>query len=144
VVVVVVDEDDVVEVVVVDFGPCPGLEATVVVVVEEELVVELGAAGAPAGAGWPVVGVRVGLPTRGLPAPAVPPPGERVPPVAWSARPAASSVAASTPEPVRVACSLTTDGRGGVTSPRVGRPNVGRWSGPMRGSRANPTTRRPR
>ena len=58
--------------------------------------------------------------------------------LACSASPAGAS------EAVRVACAPRTAGAGGTTRPRLGNPNVGRWTGPTRGSRAKPRATSPR
>jgi hypothetical protein len=66
-------------------------------------------------------------------------PGEVAPVVSG----VAVSLEGGASEAVRVACSPRTAGAGGTIRPRLGRPKVGSWMGPTRGSRANPKATSP-
>jgi len=141
-VVVVVVEDDGTE----DDDPCPLFEApAVVVVVDEDGAGAGGAAGETETAGAAVVAGVAGAETSGVCFFAATGAGSRPAvaassPLPWPERTGGAAVSA-----VPVAGGGALGGAAGaVANPMPGRPNVGRWSGPTRGSRVNPTATRPR
>jgi hypothetical protein len=130
-----------------DDDPCPLFEApAVVVVVDEEGAGGGGAAGETETAGAAVVAGVAGAETFGAGFFAATGAGSRPAAVAassplpWPERTGGAAVSVA-PVPGGGALGAAA---GAVPDPMPGRPNVGRWSGPTRGSRVNPTATRPR
>ena len=139
----------VVVVVVEDGEPWPRFEVVaVVVVVDVDGAGDGGAAGETETAGVTVVvGVAgvAGAETLGAGFFAATGAGSRrggaaSSPLPWPERTGSAPVSAA---PIPGGGGLGAAG-GAVASPMTGKPNVGRWSGPTRGSRVNPTATRPR